>query len=205
MTFFTIVFFEQRPWCIIGYGVPKEILFLSLLYTHLLLSTRFKLLHRAVLHPDGALDKQQDYKMRRYEGLAPDQLGETNFKWQMTLHDSSWHRDSPQINLLKTYLKATIFNFIFLYSLLIIPSNIAKNLSNPRRPWKLKRNVAWRRKKIPTLSPFRISILHNIIIKKCLALATSSQKKIRALFKPYNMCLESRLSRIVEKEHWWKH
>lgn len=126
MTFFTIVFFEQRPWCIIGYGVPKEILFLSLLYTHLLLSTRFKLLYRAVLHPDGALDKQQDYKMRRYEGLAPDQLGETNFKWQMTLHDSSWHRDSPQINLLKTYLKATIFNFIFLYSLLIIPSNIAK-------------------------------------------------------------------------------
>ena len=71
MTFFTIVFFE--PWCIIGYGVPKEILFLSLLYTHLLLSTRFKLLYRAVLHPDGALDKQQDYKMRRYEGLAPDQ------------------------------------------------------------------------------------------------------------------------------------
>lgn len=126
MTFFTIVFFEQRPWCIIGYGVPKEILFLSLLYTHLLLSTRFKLLYRAVLHPDGVLDKQQDYKMRRYEGLAPDQLGETNFKWQMTLHDSSWHRDSPQINLLKTYLKATIFNFIFLYSLLIIPSNIAK-------------------------------------------------------------------------------
>lgn len=175
MTFFTIVFFEQRPWCIIGYGVPKEILFLSLLYTHLLLSTRFKLLYRAVLHPDGALDKQQDYKMRRYEGLAPDQLGETNFKW---------HRDSPQINLLKTYLKATIFNFIFLYSLLTIPSNIAKNLSNPRRPWKLKRNVARRRKKIPTLSPFRISILHNIIIKKCLALATSSQKKIRALFKP---------------------
>lgn len=167
MTFFNIVFFEQRPWCIIGYGVPKEILFLSLLYTHLLHSTRFKLLYRAVLHPDGALDKQQDYKMRRYEGLAPDQLGETNFKWQMTLHDSSWHRDSPQINLLKTYLKATIFNFIFLYSLLIIPSNIAKNLSNPRRPWKLKRNVAWRRKKIPTLSPFRISILHNIIIKKC--------------------------------------
>lgn len=126
MTFFTIVFFEQRPWCIIGYGVPKEILFLSLLYTHLLLSTRFKLLYRSVLHPDGALDKQQDYKMRRYEGLAPDQLGETNFKWQMTLHDSSWYRDSPQINLLKTYLKATIFNFIFLYSLLIIPSNIAK-------------------------------------------------------------------------------
>ena len=126
MTFFTIVFFEQRPWCIIGYGVPKEILFLSLLYTHLLLSTRFKLLYRAVLHPDGALDKQEEYKMRRYEGLAPDQLGETNFKWQMTLHDSSWHRDSPQINLLKTYLKATIFNFIFLYSLLIIPSNIAK-------------------------------------------------------------------------------
>ena len=205
MTFFTIVFFEQRPWCIIGYGVPKEILFLSLLYTHLLLSTRFKLLYRAVLHPDGVLDKQQDYKMRRYEGLAPDQLGETNFKWQMTLHDSSWHRDNPQINLFKTYLKATIFNFIFLYSLLIIPSNIARNLSNPRRPWKLKRNVAWRRKKIPTLSPFRISILHNIIIKKCLALATSSQKKIRALFKPHNMCLESRLSRIVEKEHWWKH